>query len=279
MYIKRLLIVAFTTASAFAHTPAISAELVVDDGETHTVSAAEASLKLENLRIGNGATIRFAPGVERWEVRAEQAWIGRGVILRGNGQDGTEGASGPRQAADTEPCARGVTGPTGGDGVPGGNGVSVFMELGLVHFESLSVFANGGKGGQGGRGGTGGQGGNADGCHAGAGGDGGDGGSGGNGGDGGEIRIVYWSADRKTYIPVSNYGPGVHVENYGGEAGEEGLGGKGGRGGKGGWSKRGSGKQVARNYGEPGRNGVRGQRGIPGKAGRMLVQPVAGPSQ
>ncbi len=259
--------------------PATAAELIVDDGETRTITAGESRLELDDLRIGNGAVIRFAPGVTRWEVYADRAWIGRGVVLEGNGRDGGEGASGPQQVTRAEPCARGVTGPTGSDGGAGGDGVSVYMQLGLMHFDSLSVFANGGKGGRGGQGGTGGEGGTADGCHAGAGGDGGDGGTGGDGGSGGEIRIVYWSADRKTYIPVSNYGPGVHVENYGGEAGDEGLGGKGGRGGKGGWSKRGSGKQVSRNYGEAGRDGVRGQRGKPGKTGRMLVQPVSGPPQ
>ncbi len=254
---------------------AFSADLVVPGGETLVIGPEQAQLQLDALRLEDGARIQFAPEVRSWQVRAEQAWIGEGVRIEGNGATGAPGTGGPQQLAETEPCAAGARGVKGENGLEGTSGVSIAMELGLVHFHSLGIFANGGNGGAGGEGGRGGRGGVAADCHAGAGGDGGRGGDGGHGGAGGEIRIHYWSANQRAFIPVSNFGPGIQIENFGGKPGARGQGGRGGAGGEGGWSKRGSGKTISRNSGEAGRDGIPGEPGRPGKNGKFLVQPMA----
>ncbi len=268
---QKLLLILLTALSGTLQ----AEQLVVGNGQTLVIGPEQAELKLESLRLEDGARIQFAPEVLSWKVRADETWIGEGVRIEGNGANGAPGESGPQQLAETDPCQQGERGIKGVDGNDGKTGVNLYLELGLVHFHSLGIFSSGGTGGAGGQGGRGGEGGPAVDCHAGSGGDGGRGGDGGHGGYGGEIRINYWSADQKTYIPVSNFGPGIQIENFGGRPGARGPGGRGGAGGAGGWSKRGSGKSIARNDGEPGRDGVPGESGRQGNNGKFLVQPLA----
>lgn len=257
-------------------------DLVIPTGQMKTIETQETDLRLDRLRLEDGAVIRFAPGVSRWQVHAREAWIGSNVRIEGNGRNGALPKGGSNSGkASQERAAACATGAKGISGIPGGSGekgVDITLHLGLVHFGSMTVESNGGNGATGGTGEPGQAGGEEDGCHAGSGGKGGAGGNGGDGGAGGDIRIVYWSANQTAYIPVSNYGPGIHLENLGGDAGEPGMPGKGGAGGKGGWSKRGSGKVISRESGERGKNGRPGSPGDSGKSGRFLIQPVARPS-
>lgn len=264
--------------SLTAHSAATAQDLMISKGQEKTIGLAEQDLELDRLKLEDGARVRFAPDVRRWRVQARQAWIGSKVTIDANGAVGSDGSdrSGKNKSL-TPACRDGRHGERGETGGNGQNGVDITLNLGLMQFGSLSVHANGGDGGAGGSGGEGAAGGAEDDCHAGSGGNGGQGGPGGDGGAGGEIQILYWSADQKTYIPVSNYGPGIHIENQGGKPGEGGEPGKAGKGGKGGWSKRGSGKLVARDSGEPGQDGTSGSRGTPGAGGKFLIQPMAGP--
>lgn len=259
--------------------PALLAQdLVVMQGQEIIIGEAEQEMNLHQLKLEDGAKVRFAPNVQRWQVRAANAWIGSDIQIEASGRNGENGASTPSgKRGSASACRKGRNGQQGENGADGQHGVDITLNLGLVHFGSMSVHANGGAGGTGGNGGQGARGGAEDDCHAGSGGDGGKGGRGGDGGAGGEIRILYWSADRKTYIPVSNYGPGIHIENQGGKPGMGGTPGAGGKGGKGGWSKRGSGKLVARDSGEAGADGAPGLPGNAGQAGKFLIQPMAAP--
>lgn len=273
-------VIAYTAIfiSLTASVNAVAENLLVTRGQEREIQVTEQRLVLDTLRLEDGARIRFAPDMQSWHVEARQAWIGTDVRIEASGRNGLDGLthSAP-QAGDTPDCENSPPGKHGAPGVNGQQGVNITLKMGLMHFGSLSVLANGGNGGTGGPGATGPQGGAGDDCHAGNGGDGGRGGSGGNGGAGGEVSIHYWSANQSAYIPVSNYGPGIHIENQGGKPGEAGRPGKGGKGGKGGWSKRGSGKLISRDAGERGRDGAAGTRGKPGAAGKFLIQPMSAP--
>lgn len=249
-----------------------AAELHVAAGEERLVH--EPALQLERLVLEDGATLRLAPGLQRFELHAEQAWIGRDVRVLARGSDAPAVPAG-RDAGVVKACADGVAGQPGQPGTVGAAGTDVRISLGLRSFGSLLLDTRGGAGAAGGAGGTGGAGGKADNCAGGRGGAGGAGGQGGAGGRGGEVELRYWSLSDAGYIPVSNHGPGVQILTAGGVGAAGGAGGVAGAGGAGEFSVRGNGIKVYRNGGAPGVAGRSGVAGSDGATGHFLVQPQA----
>lgn len=251
-----------------------AAELHVGAGKEHLI--AEPVLHLQRLLLEDGATLRLAPGLQRLELRAEQAWIGDGVRILARGEDGAPGAGAVPTTA-IGGCTDGTDGADGGNGQNGGKGTDLQLLLGLQSFGSLLLDSRGGAGGSGGRGADGGDGSSDERCAGGQGGAGGRGGDGGAGGRGGEVLLRYWSLSAEGFIPISNYGPGVQVLNGGGAGAAAGAGGAPGQGGQGELVKRPTGIKVFRNPGSPGEPGQRGSEGAPGEDGRFLVEPLAKP--
>lgn len=251
-----------------------AAELHVGAGREQLVS--EPLLHLQRLVLEDGATLRLAPGLERFELRAEQAWIGDGVRILARGADAVPGESGGVAPAVVG-CADGASGKDGGKGADGGAGVDLQLLLGLQSFGSLLLDSRGGAGGAGGGGGAGADGGSDERCAGGQGGAGGRGGDGGAGGRGGEVVLRYWSLSAAGFIPISNYGPGVQVLNGGGAAAVAGEGGPPGKGGQGELVKRPTGIKVFRNPGSDGKPGSRGSDGAAGEDGRFLIEPLPAP--
>ncbi|NMY50107.1 hypothetical protein [Pseudomonas sp. WS 5011] len=251
-----------------------AAELHVAAGQERLID--EPRLQLERLVLEDGATLRLAPGLPRFELRAEQAWIGRDVRLLARGSDASAGRAGAAGSAGKS-CANGEAGQPGEAGGAGAAGTDLQITLGLRSFGSLLLDTRGGAGSAGGSGGDGGDGGAADRCAGGAGGTGGRGGEGGAGGRGGTVALRYWSLSEAGYIPVSNHGPGVQILTAGGLGAAGGRGGKGGIAGAGEFSTRGNGIKVYRNGGAPGEAGLTGAPGSSGETGRFLVQPQARP--
>lgn len=252
-----------------------AAELHVGAGREHLIG--EPELRLQRLVLEDGATLRLAPGLGRLQLHAEQAWIGSGVRILGQGVDGPAGVAG-NPAAMVTGCTDGGEGGTGGSGMAGGDGVDLHLLLGLQSFGSLLLDSRGGAGGKGGDGGAGSDGSSDERCAGGQGGAGGAGGDGGKGGRGGEVVLRYWSLSAHGFIPISNYGPGVQVLNGGGAGAMAGQGGKGGEGGRGELVKRPTGIKVFRNPGSPGKPGQQGRIGVPGEEGRFLIEPLPGPA-
>ena len=251
-----------------------AAELHVAAGQERVLD--EPRLQLERLVLEDGATLRLAPGLGRFELHADEAWIGRNVRVLARGSDAAAVAGGASGRAAL-PCAAGEAGQPGQDGVAGGAGADLQIALGLRSFGSLLLDTRGGAGSAGGSGGAGGEGGQADRCAGGRGGAGGQGGRGGVGGRGGEVALRYWSLSEAGYIPVSNHGPGVQILTAGGAGADGGQGGQGGVPGSGEFSTRGNGIKVYRNGGAPGQDGPSGAEGATGATGRFLVQPQARP--
>lgn len=233
-------------------------------------------LRLESLRLEDGATLRLAPQLAHLQLVADQAWIGRGVRLLASGEDAPATAAG-LAAVTAEPCEDGQAGQDGLPGAAGQPGRDLSIELGLLQFGSLLLDTRGGAGAGGQPGQPGMAGGKADACTGGNGGAGGRGGAGGAGGKGGDVVLRYWSLGEGGHIPVSNFGPGVQLLNEGGQGADGGIGGAGGAGGAGEFSKRGNGIKVYRNAGVPGSAGEAGSDGDDGASGRFIVQPVSRP--
>lgn len=248
--------------------------LEVGAGEEQVIEAAE--LRLERLRLEDGATLRLAPGIEHLHLVAQQAWIGRGVRVLAAG---SEAAALPAQlpAGTPRPCEQGIDGAAGQAGTAGAPGRHLSIELGLVQFGSLLLDTRGGDGAAGQEGQAGAAGGEAADCTGGNGGQGGRGGDGGAGGRGGDVALRYWSLGEGGHIPVSNFGPGVQILTAGGSGAQGGRPGAGGAGGAGEFSKRGNGIKVYRNAGAAGQPGAPGVAGADGLAGQFIVQPQARP--
>ncbi|MBB2497160.1 hypothetical protein [Aquipseudomonas ullengensis] len=253
---------------------ASAGELRVTTGQTYLID--QPVLHLERLLLEDGATLRVQPGIEKVQIYAEQAWIGRDVHLLAAGGDGRPGQSGAA-ATDASGCDDGAPGMDGEAGQAGSSGVSVELALGLRSFGSMRLDTHGGAGGAGGNGGSGGAGGSADTCAGGSGGTGGSAGAGGVGGRGGDVLVRYWSLSADGYIPISNYGPGVQVLTSGGAGAPSGQAGEGGAGGTGQLVKRPTGIKVFRNPGIAGQPGAAAAYGEAGASGHFLIQPQAAP--
>lgn len=251
-----------------------AAELHLAAGEERVLDTP--SVQLQRLVLEDGATLRLAPGLERFELKAGQAVIGHNVRILASGRDAEPGQAGTAGGA-AKACADGAAGQPGQDGTAGGAGTDLKISLGLLEFGSLLLDTRGGAGAAGASGGAGGPGGEASNCAGGAGGAGGRGGRGGDGGRGGAVELTYWSLSEAGYIPVSNHGPGVQILTAGGAGADGGAGGAGGAGGDGEFITRGSGIKVYRNGGKPGVAGQPGMPGADGESGLFLVRPQARP--
>lgn len=246
--------------------------LEVKAGETITLSESQSRLQLDELRLEDGAVVRFAPGVTRWQVSAERAWVGDNVRIEGGGVAGADGQTGEDASGQADECDDGIAGARGTAGDKGGSGVVIAMNIKIAHWGSMAIDTRGGKGGAGGAGGAGQQAGEVDKCSQTRGGSGGEGGDGGDGGNGGNVRIRY------SYLPDSRINEGLEkrlsILNEGGKGGEPGVGGAGGEGTDGQYinmrTLTGSKKWVA-----GGREGSSGDKGKPGRSGvdgQLLIE-------
>jgi len=195
------------------------AELIVQQGETYRVTAANSEMTLQRLMLHDGARIEFSPEVKQWRVTAQQAQFEGTVHIDGRGNAGVHGQGGVQGAPATGSCEPGQTGVAGGRGEGGSDGVSIELTLGIIILDRLIIDTSGGAGGAGGSGGNGSAGGPPRRCNGAAGGNGGAGGSGGKGGHAGAINLHYWIAADTGRVTVTNYGEGVTLYAAGGGGG------------------------------------------------------------
>lgn len=251
---------------------AISADLRVKAGETYIVSSDQSRIDLDHLHLEDGASIKFAPGVSRWWLRARHADIGKGVLIDGAGDPGENGTPGVSRDGQAEPCEDGVAGEPGEPGGKGGSGVAITLDLKLARFGSLTIDTQGGEGGSGGKGGRGQQAGDVDKCNQTRGGPGGSGGDGGDGGNGGNVRFRYgYLTESLAQQPIDK---NLILLNSGG------IGAVGAEGGAGGAASEGhyinkktlSGNRKWVPGGKPGPSGPSGSRGRSGLDGQLLVE-------
>lgn len=257
---------------ALALTPlaGLATDLTIPAGKTYVVGIDQQELVLENLRIGDGANITFSSAVVGWRVQAQHAYIGKDVVIDGNGNAGTAG-SGAQLALM---CANGEDGGNGGDG---SDGVEIRLQLGIEALGDLKLLASGGKGGDGGAGSDG-----AD-CggpnavesgESGEGGEGGNGGDGGVGGRGGDITIFYQVLAKG--VSGDDLVKRIQIKSEGAEGGDGGDVGSGGVGADGYYINR---KTLTGNRkwiegGEGGLAGSPGSSGSAGNPGRILVDQL-----
>ena len=178
-----------------------SAELIVREGETYTITAENAVIHVDRWIMEDSSVLQLAEDVARVEIRALEATIGENVTINARGSDGVAGNSGGTLGHGPGVCNRGAQGGGGERGTPGMEGKTLDIRMGLVNANSLFIDATGGRGGNGGQGGRGQNGGRGscrvilpdfDGCDGGKGGTGGNGGAAGPGGNGGTVSIEYW---------------------------------------------------------------------------------------
>jgi hypothetical protein len=264
---KETLLMKHLAVLALALTPlaGLAADLTIPAGKTYVVGIDQQELVLENLHIGDGAKITFAPAVGDWRVQARHAFIGKGVVIDGNGVGGEAGTTSSAGAK----CSDGIA---GGDGGDGGDGVAIRLQLGLESLGDLYVLANGGAGGSGGAGGDGADvNEDCDGVPAGEGGNGGDGGQGGRGGD---VTILYQVLSKVSR--GDDIAARIKIDNQGAAGGDGGDAGSGGVGTGGYYINR---KTLAggRKWVEGGDGGLAGSPGSAGSAGnpgRILVDQL-----
>ncbi|MFA5631122.1 MAG: hypothetical protein WC997_06405 [Porticoccaceae bacterium] len=248
-----------------------SSELIIGKGEEFVVKPDQMSMAVDKLVVGDNATIRFAEGVDHWELLAKDATIGRGVIIDGSGRRGADGAPGKLTEQSATVCRSGKSGDSGEAGENGSPGVDIYLGLDARKIGKLQVIADGGTGGAGGSGGRGQDAGRMLNCPAARGGNGGIGGPGGDGGRGGNVVISVSSLDPK--VEVGALTAGVRVSVKPGVAGKGGEGGDGGVGSEGQYVSQktltGSRKWVS--GGPGGRFGAKGEDGQEGDYGRVFV--------
>lgn len=251
--------------------PLLAERLEIPAGSTYEVGTSEQNLVLEELHIGDGAVVRFAPGVDSWRMEAARAVIGTDVVIDASGQAGSDGKAGSTQSGAAEICTDGKGGGSGESGAPGGAGVDIDLRLGLVSLGRLAVNSSGGHGGAGGDGGQGQVGGEIQNCGRPKGGDGGAGGHGGQGGSAGDVRISVWRADGKG--SARDYLDRISAVATGGKGGTAGREGKAGEGAEGQYVNRrtlsGNRAYVSGRPGEAGEPGVAGQDG---SSGRVVIE-------
>ncbi|GAB3369102.1 hypothetical protein GCM10027567_01060 [Spongiibacter taiwanensis] len=246
----------------------LAADLKIGAGESYLVSKDSAQLVIDHLEIGDAAHIRFAPGVAAWRVQAKTASIGDGVVIDGRGEMGAAGVGGV-SASD---CANQISGQAGAHGAPGGDGVSMRLQLGLQSLGSLKIISSGGAGGAGGSGGDGAD--NRDDCAGEKGGDGGAGGDGGPGGNAGDVTVLYRVLGGK--LEPLDVAQRIKIEANAGAGGNGGRGGSGGSGSGGYYitKKTLTGSRQWVSGGESGLSGSVGQSGEPGREGGVMVDSL-----
>lgn len=243
----------------------LAANLVIPAGKKYVMGIDQQELVLDELRIGDNATITFSSGVSGWRVQARRAFIGDGVVIDGSGSDGVAGEIGREASA----CSNGEPGANGGDG---GDGLAIRLQLGLEALGQIRILSNGGRGGDGGAGSDGSD--VSDTCKDGVGGEGGNGGSGGEGGRGGDIALLYKVLSKGSVIgDITNL---VRISSEGGDGGSGGNAGSGGEGSEGYYvNKRtltGNRKWIP--GGESGLAGNPGSAGSAGHPGRALLDEL-----
>lgn len=239
-------------------------ELRVAPGDTLMITPAQQTLQLDSLVLGDGAQIKFAPDVSRWQVTAARVLVGEGVVIDGRGVAGAAGLSGADAPGRAKDCENGIVGAKGGAGAAGARGVDLSLSWGIAQLGSLQIVSDGGAGGPGGSGGRGQLGGDINKCRGGDGGAGGEGAAGGNGGSAGELSLVYWPVGDK--VDMTAIARRVSVSAAGGVPGRGGVGGAGGAAVEGRYMKgsfAGNKKWLA--GGEPGSMGGAGAEGKPGR--------------
>ena len=240
-------------------------DFTVAAGAQRTLTAAERTLSLRNLTLGDDCVILIPASMDGWTVTATDATIGKNVKIIGMGLNGSVGANGSN-GANGVTCTDGWPGVNGSIGMNGSAGKNVSLTLRIRKIESLTVTVNGGNGGNGGMGGKGGNGSNATcSCNAGKGGNAGNGGHGGAGGNGGKVDILY-SAIGSASVSNSNF----IIQNTGGRGGSGGYPGLIGKGGAGGGCS--DPKGAARLAGAAGNPGVQGTLAIQGANGETTLQ-------
>ncbi|MFQ3201562.1 MAG: hypothetical protein ACI9SK_002297 [Zhongshania sp.] len=251
-------------ALAFTPVVGLAAELSIPAGKNYVVGIDQQVLVLDNLHIGDGAKISFSSAVVGWRVQARHVFIGKDVVIDGNGSLGMAGGA----AQLVSDCANGEI---GGNGGPGGDGVEIRLQFGIETLGDLKILANGGDGGDGGDGVAGSDGADCDGANAG---EGGDGGNGGEGGRGGDITILYQVLAKG--VSGDDLIKRVHISSEGADGGNGGDAGSGGVGADGYYINR---KTLTggRKWVEGEEGGLAGSPGLAGSAGnpgRILVDQL-----
>ena len=247
-------------------------QLVIHANETYTVTPDQRQLYLSSLTVGDNAVIRFAKGVERWQLEALAVSIGNDVTIDASGLGGIAGQSGASYEGSTDACQQGRAGEVGESGAHGGNGVAISMRLVVEKMGGLTINTTGGAGGAGGHGGNGQGAGETRRCKGASGGAGGQGGNAGHGGNGGHVRIVYnYMPNSNVEEPLDNV---VTVVSNAGKGGAAGQGGDGGDGSEGRYINQrtltGNKKWIA--GGKPGQEGETGQAGRDGLKGQVVIE-------
>ena len=240
-------------------------DFTVAAGAQRTLTAAERTLSLKNLSLGDDCTIIIPASMDGWTVTATDVTIGRNVKIIGAGSNGVSGNSGSN-GANGATCMNGGSGISGTNGSAGTAGKNISLSLRIRKIESLLINVTGGNGGNGGYGGLGGRGGNATcTCNAGMGGSGGNSGRGGSGGPGGTVKVLYSSFGTAS-VSNSNF----IIQNIGGKGGMNGAAGTGGAGGLGGGCS--DPKALTRTAGAAGRNGLQAPASTKGADGVTTLQ-------
>jgi hypothetical protein len=255
-------------AAALLPLSSMAEDLKIAPGQTYVVDENHTQLTVNRLEIGDFARIQFAPGVAAWRLQAAVAVVGDGVVIDGRGVAGQSGVSG----VSAEDCMGQINGQAGSHGAPGGDGVSVRLQLAFEQLGSLKILTDGGKGGDGGRGGDGAD--NSDECLGEKGGNGGAGGDGGVGGSAGGVTVLYRSNGAE--LQPIDIAQRISVSASGGKGGEAGRGGDGGEGVGGRYVKKktltGDRKWLA--AAEAGMAGSHGLSAEPGADGMVMIDSL-----
>lgn len=236
-------------------------EFTVAAGTSKTLTAAERTLSLKSLSLGDNSSIIIPPDMNGWTVTATDVTIGTNVKIFAQGRDAMPQSTVVENSAVASACLAGRNGYSASPGFNGIPGKTVSLDLKIRSIGSLTIYAQGGRGASGSQGQKGGKGGSATcTCNAGAGGAGGNGGRGGDGANGGNVTIVYGKIGN---VSVSN--SNFVVQNPGGTGGAGGAGGEGGAGGDaGGCSDPKAAIKPAGAKGQSGRPGAAGSAGANG---------------
>ncbi|MVF12381.1 hypothetical protein FT643_09525 [Ketobacter sp. MCCC 1A13808] len=246
-------------------------QLHVTANQDYTLPSGTQELMLKQLILDDGATLRVPAGMERLQISAEKARIGKQVKIIASGANGKAGADGKNQGGQAATCAEGAQGGDGQPGAAGADGAAITLLLSIEQLGSLQVDTRGGAGGNGGNGGSGQQAGAFDVCSAPDGGAGGAAGNGGRGGNGGDVRIYY------NLLPSSGLSGSIsqriEVDAAAGNGAAPGQPGKGGEGSDGKYinMRTLSGNKKWKAGGDEGKEGASGQPGAAGSKGAVDI--------
>jgi hypothetical protein len=191
-------------------------------------------------------------------IHAKRIIAGRGAMITGRGEKGTEGKAGTNGTSFGGPCRDGSDGSAGSPGDHGKDAVNLSIYTNELTIRgTLIIDLNGGDGGSGGKGGAGGDG--SAGTKLCRGGSGGNGGNGSNGGDGaiaGNLTITTPLGPELRSRLIDK----LFVKLFGGFGGQAGEGGSGGQRG------------LGPKEGIMGKKGLAGAPGKPGKKGAISLE-------